>query len=101
MVNYCQKCGSKVDEGDNFCAYCGAKLKDHTKKTKPWSAALLGLIFGPFGYIYLRRYLRSLVCLWAFLIICGITGGKALPILIILFSLDCYRISKKQSVARL
>ena len=56
MVNYCQKCGSKVDEGDNFCAYCGAKLKDHTKKTKRAAPLAPPPITRPVLFVLFRSY---------------------------------------------
>lgn len=31
-MNYCSKCGQKLNKGDNFCSNCGANLK--TKKEK-------------------------------------------------------------------
>ena len=35
-MNYCTKCGTKIDKNDKFCAKCGTKLDDNVpvKKSK-------------------------------------------------------------------
>ena len=32
-MKYCRNCGSKAEDGDVFCGYCGSKLERDTKLT--------------------------------------------------------------------
>lgn len=32
-MNYCEKCGTKLEDRDNFCKKCGTKvIKEHPKE---------------------------------------------------------------------
>lgn len=97
MVNYCQKCGTRVDAEDEFCPDCGAKVKGQIGSTSsnPKVAVVLGAIFGPFGYLYLRKFARLVlgIIFWIFLM--AVTKGKAFFVLQLFFAADCYRLAKK------
>ena len=30
---YCQKCGKQIDDGSDFCKYCGSKINGRGGKT--------------------------------------------------------------------
>ena len=70
---YCRDCGKAIKKKAEICPKCGIrqhKIVDQsitrgiTKKKSPGDAAVLGLLFGPFGYLYVRRY--GLFFMWLF-----------------------------------
>lgn len=38
---FCGKCGAKIEEGNNFCIYCGAPLVAQARKKAPWKEAVV------------------------------------------------------------
>lgn len=70
---YCPDCEKKVSRSAKSCPHCGAEFdgadeditRGITRKKSPEGAAILSILFGPFGYLYTRRY--GLFGVWLFL----------------------------------
>jgi len=99
----CKDCGKEISKNAEFCPNCGVSLKAKpdasitkgiTKRKDPATAAVLGVLFGPFGYLYLRRY--GLFFLWLILsaILISLSFVFA-PILWIVWGVHMYQTAKE------
>lgn len=103
----CKECNKPISKNAELCPNCGIRLKkmkhapDYaitrgiTTRKSLGLAAVLGLFFGPFGYLYVRRY--GLFIFWLIVgsILSVITGGIAAIILWIIWAIHQYSIAKR------
>jgi len=90
---YCPKCGSKLNEKDNFCQSCGLKVKCE-KQVRPEKLVIMiaknnkDLMFGSFGLI---GGIFNILLLLSRIMIIGF------PLSIICFFLSIYGLSLRKS----
>lgn len=101
----CKDCGKLISKNAELCPNCGVRLKktkvDYnitrgiTTKRSLGGAAALGILIGPFGYLYVKRFGLCIGWLIFGIILIAITGGIAAPFLWIGWAVHQYSIAKK------
>lgn len=90
---HCPDCGNEISENTETCPNCGLKLK-LAEGISPGFAAFLGLVIGPFGYVYIGNYMFFVVGLIGALFLILITSGVIAPLLWMAFGVHQYIIAK-------
>ncbi len=101
----CKDCGKLISKNAELCPGCGVRLnktkadynitRGITTKRSSGTAAVLGILVGPFGYLYVRRFGLCIAWLIFGIILVAITGGIAAPFLWIGWAVHQYNIAKK------
>lgn len=101
----CKDCGKSISKNAEMCPNCGVRLKKTkaeyhitkgiTTRKSPGTAAILGILFGPLGYLYVGRLGLCILWLIIGIILVIATTGIAAPILWIVWAVHQYSIAKR------